>query len=224
MIKFVLSVAITIWMLVDAYKWMRRDWRDFEPKIVLKGFVLALILLFYDQFFSPTTELPKLTIFVKQADEKIPEVLINKVKIIAFYNHKSDTKYIGENGVVAFDVIVPPKNDTIYFSISGTEDYKLKESKIKYIGEPITLHLITNCRFCKISGIVQKQDSFISNAIVCTGRYSDTTDDKGYFEINIPPAEEQSEYPMTVMINGKIVKRFFNTPNPIKPADILIDK
>lgn len=223
-LKFIFSILMTLWMLYDAYQWWKRDWNDFEPKIVFKGFVLALIVLFYDQCFQSPPKIDRLTVFVKDSIGKIPNGLVNKAKVVVFYNHKSEKKTIGEDGVVAFDQIVPPEGDSLLFQLLETEDYELETPKLKYNGEPISLKTRSMCRFCKIAGIVRQQKALFPNAIVRTGAYVDTTDANGYFEINIPSDKEQLEYPVMVIVKGKIMWNNFITPNPKQPAEILIEK
>ena len=88
--------------------------------------------------------------------------------------------------------------------------------------EPIYLAVQSSCRFCKIAGVVRNQKAFVPNAVVSTGRFSDTTDANGRFEINLPPTMEQSEYGVTIRLNNKIVWDKFITPDLKKDAEILI--
>ena len=132
---------------------------------------------------------------------------------------------IGKNGQNTFNGIPNTLfNQKIGIGLKGTEGYVLKYPDSIYVlnNEPIYLAVQSSCRFCKIAGVVRNQKAFIANAVVSTGRFSDTTDVHGYFEINLPPTMEQSEYGVTVRLNNKIVWDKFITPDSKKNAEILI--
>jgi hypothetical protein len=221
--KFILSAIFSIWMLYDFYLWAYRGRTNLEPVIGLKALVLTLIFLFYDQYFLPPPPLGKLTVFVKDSNDKIPKDLVNKAQIIVFHN-KSEGKFIGEDGVVAFDIIQRPEDDSITFELVGTENYELIKSKVGYDGKPIILKIRSTCRFCTIKGQVRSQNQYISDAIVSVDGISDTTDVDGNFDIYINPDMEKQEYIVTVRIKNKIVWEEPVTPNTKERFPILIEK
>ncbi len=152
---------------------------------------------------------------------------LKETKLVADFGGRRDVATVGEHGQNTFNEVPAAfRNKRIGIGLQGTEGYALTYNDSTYLlnGEPIYLAVQSSCRFCKVAGIVRNQNTFIPNAIVNTGQYVDTTDANGYFEINIPPNKEQSEYPVTVRVKGKIVWDKFITPNPKQPAEILIEK
>jgi len=151
---------------------------------------------------------------------------LKDTKLVADFHGRRDVAKVGENGQNTFNEVPALfHNKKIGIGIQGNEGYVLKYPDSTYLlnEEPIYLAVQSSCRFCLIEGFVQSQNKFIPNLIVSTGTFSDTTDSKGYFKINIPPHKEADDYPITISRNGIIVKRIFITPDPKQPAEILLD-
>ena len=152
---------------------------------------------------------------------------LKETRLVADFGGRRDVATVGEHGQNTFNEVPAAfRNKRIGIGLQGTEGYALTHKDLTYLlnGEPIYLAVQSSCRFCKVAGIVRQQNAFVPDAIVRTGAFVDTTDANGYFEINIPPDKEQSEYPVTVIVKGKIVWDKFMTPNPKQPAEILIEK
>ncbi len=151
---------------------------------------------------------------------------LKETKLVADFGGRRDVATVGEHGQNTFNEVPATfRNKRIGIGLEGTEGYVLTHKDSTYLlnGEPIYLAVQSSCRFCKVAGIVRQQNAFVPDAIVRTGAFVDTTDANGYFEINIPPDKEQSEYPVTVIVKGRIVWDKFMTPNPKQPAEIIID-
>jgi hypothetical protein len=153
-------------------------------------------------------------------------VALKETKLIADFGGRRDVAKIAENGQNTFNEVDAQYRDTrIGIGLQGTEGYVLRFPDSTYLldGSPIYLAVQTSCRFCKLAGVVRSQNAFIPNAVVSTGAFVDTTDANGYFEINLPPEKEQTEYPVTVRLKDKIVWDKFITPNPKQAAEILVE-
>ena len=151
---------------------------------------------------------------------------LKETKLVADFGGRREVSMVGENNQNIFAEIPPSFfNKKIGIGLQGTEGYVLThpDSTYQLNGEPIYVAVQSSCRFCNITGIIRNQKAFVANAIVSTGRFSDTTDANGLFDITIPPENELSEYPVTVRLNNKIVWDKYITPNPKQPAEILIN-
>jgi hypothetical protein len=153
-------------------------------------------------------------------------VQLKETKLITDFGGRRDVARIADNGQNTFNEVAPQyRNTRIGIGLQGTEGYVLRFPDSTYLldGSPIYLAVQPSCRFCKLAGVVRNQNAFIPNAVVSTGAFVDTTDANGYFEINLPPDKEQTEYPVTVRIKDKIVWDKFITPNPKQAAEILVE-
>ena len=151
---------------------------------------------------------------------------LKETKMVADFGGRREVSMVGENNQNIFaEIPATFFNKKIGIGLQGTEGYVLThpDSTYQLNGEPIYVAVQSSCRFCNITGIIRNQKAFVANAIVSTGRFSDTTDANGLFDITIPPENELSEYPVTVRLNNKIVWDKYITPNPKQPAEILIN-
>jgi Effector-associated domain 11 len=194
---------------------------------VLAG--LAGILTFYFKYGKTVPENDgkpfSVVIYTHGTGGKQDIINLKETKLVADFGGRRELAKVGENGQNTFNEVPAQfRNKRIGIGLQGTEGYVLSYQDSTYLldGNPIYLAIQSSCRFCKIEGIVRNQKQIIPNAIVNTGSFIDTTDSNGYFDINIPPDKEQSEYPVTVRVKGKIVWDKFITPNPKQPAEILI--
>lgn len=170
----------------------------------------------------------QLTVFVHGAKGKQDYVLENKGRVILDLGSNRREVEIGEQGQAHFTEI-PTKffGKELDLSIKA-EGYELAGPKnpFTFDGSPVYLEVQSSCRFCRLRGTVQTQDSFVSGAIVMvkgTG-LADTTDAGGNFDIRVPPEEEQKEYILTVVRDGRIVDEKYATPSPTSPIEILISE
>ncbi len=170
----------------------------------------------------------QLTVFVHGAKGKQDYVLENKGRVILDLGSNRREVEIGEQGQAHFTEI-PTKffGKELDLSIKA-EGYELAGPKTSFTfdGSPVYLEVQSSCRFCRLRGTVQTQDSFVSGAIVMvkgTG-LADTTDAGGNFDIRVPPEEEQKEYILTVVRDGRIVDEKYATPSPTSPIEILISE
>jgi len=111
----------------------------------------------------------------------------------------------------------------IFLNLPGFELAR-PDSLYAFSTEIIYLKIQSDCAACRLFGTVQTTTAFVKNAIVSVDNkdLTDTTDSKGFFEINIPRKLESHEYPVSVLVKGKIVWQKFITPDPDKGATILI--
>lgn len=154
-------------------------------------------------------------------------VQLKETKLVVDFGGDRKVATVGENGQNTFNEVASKfRNTNIGIGLQGTEGYALRFPDSTYLlnGQPIYLEVKSVCQTCVIEGFVQNQTQFLPNYVVSTGIFSDTTDAKGYFKIMVSPEKAmKADYPVTVLFKGKIIKQLLITPDPKKPAEILID-
>lgn len=152
---------------------------------------------------------------------------VNEGELLVDIGHRRNSKSIGIDGEVDFEEIGAKflhKSFKIGFS---SKNYELAYPDSQYIfdGEPVYLAVKNKCRSCLVFGTIQNDSGeLISNAIVMIKGFQlkDTTDSNGYFRITIPVDKMQEEYPVTVLIDDRIVWEKYISPDHYTPAEILI--
>lgn len=199
--------------------------------LALIGVVIAAIVLLFGNNIigkisgdNAATNTPHtLTIKVRDAENKRP--LRNEGTLVLDYENTTTPRQINEQGNVDVRGIASdigkPLNIQIeakgYQAVYPDSSYHITEDAITYLVE-------TSCDACRVFGTVRRQDQFVAGAVVEISalQIADTTDAKGFFELQIPPEQEQEEYTLTVLQNNKIVWENFLSPAPNVATEILL--
>ena len=199
MIKFVISVVITIWTLIDAYKWMRRDWKEFEPKIAFKAILLALVLLFYDQFFGDEPEKSKLiNVSVVVEDQKhdlIPAFHKGEDAFVLMTVGGGDTKeeVIDYKGTASFKNV--KVGDAVRLKVKFSEPYRpLKDSVYTIPADGRISLTVGLLNLERVYGtVINEKGAFLEGVLVDVNGLRDTTDLTGSYEIFIPNNKQRAD-------------------------------
>ena len=99
------------------------------------------------------------------------------------------------------------------------------DSSYVYDGEPIYLEVQSSCRFCKLAGTVQDIEGRLVPGLTVMVKGTelvDITDQNGRFFIQVPAEQEQEEYILSVVDDGRIRWENYVTPSPKSLIEILL--
>jgi len=176
---------------------------------------------------KPAPESRQLTVFVHGAEGRQDYLLKNEGEIVLTMGNDRRVLLIGQSGRTNFGEIGVPYGTEIGLSLRA-EGFEAVNPDSQYIynGKPIFLEVKSSCRFCKLSGTVQRENQLLAGAVVMVKgtQLADTTNVNGLFSIDVPPGMEQEEYTVIVQKGGVILWDDYVTPSPGVPIEILINK
>lgn len=175
--------------------------------------------------YSKTIEKKALNLTIKCRDINGNRLLKGDGYLVIDYQVKTENRQINEQGNVDLRGISVPIGTPISIKLEAkgyTEEYV--DSIYKISEESILFYIKSSCSNCKVFGNIRNQTAYIKNATVQISGFkvADTTDLNGFFELIVPPELEQEEYPVTVIIDNKIVWENYISPNPNVASEILI--
>ncbi len=197
----------------------------FNKIMWIAAVVLAGVLIAWLMNRQPAdTDSFSVTFNVHGPKGRMDMLLENQGKLFMDISGDRREALIGDKGQVVFQSIPSEfKNKEVAIGLEA-KDYQLARPNAlaRLADETIYLEIQTACLFCQVAGNVRNQQAFIAGAIVSIEEWTDTTDQRGRFEIHIPPEREKKEYTLIVQQEGKIVWENFVSPSPGQDVEVLV--
>jgi len=210
-----------------------RNWRRISIVAVLLGIFASIASIsgydFKDFFEEHESTSLQLTVYVHGTISKQDYILENTGELLVDFEGDRRSAKIGEKGRTVFSEIpLKYRNQPVPIHLKA-KGYQLElPNKMHILNEkPIYLGVKSSCFSCRIYGVIEKGSKHVSNAIVTVDYIKgvvDTTDNYGFFDLLIPPDQEQKQYIITVLKNGEIVYQEETTPAPGVPTKITLFK
>lgn len=201
--------------------------KSFRGTLELGGPVVLFALVVIGGFYLVPDTLPfSITVYIHGSGGNQDVVIRNEGKVMIDLEDYRRTEPIRENGEATFTGI-PAKfrNQVVPITVIA-EGFELTNKKNQYelSSKSIYVEVKRDESLAKIFGIVRDADTFLEGVQINIGELQTTTDERGYFVLEIPVKQQKKQQSLIAIKDGYKIYEVFVYPEIQQEIRIILEK